>query len=155
MKIKHIHIIVSSLLALILAVVLIGCAAQSSPVPTAPVSAPVAQTPAQVEANLLQFAETTQNIVQTLNTGAAILAPAVNNAAALSTLVIHGSQEQQVVNKITSINSVITANAVAQGLPASTVVALANTVNTPAVASAVVTQVVAPPLAPATPVSNP
>jgi hypothetical protein len=91
--------------------------------------------------NLLQFAETAQNVVQTANTGLAILAPMVNTGAQIAGLVVDSPQKQAILTKIETASQAVSTAAVNANLPPPVVQAAVSSVNTPAAAVAIVTAV--------------
>lgn len=95
----------------------------------------------QVDASLLQFAETAQNIIQTVNKGVGAIAPYVATAAQTAQLFIHGAQSTAILNKITTIANQVSVAGSAAGLPPAVVQAQVSAVLTPATATAIVQQV--------------
>jgi hypothetical protein len=132
------------------AMALAGCstpgAVTASPTPasaTGNLTGNFQPTATQTSANLLQFAETAQNVIQSVNTGAEILAPDVSLAASVAKLVVHGQQETDILNKIVSVSSAVSADGASAGLPAPVVQAQVSATNTPQAAAAIVAQVTA------------
>lgn len=127
--------------------VLTGCANSAAPTPTATstTASTTASNPpaAPTVSDLQKFAETVNNVVQTVNTGAEILSPAVAKAATLAQLVVHGTQETAILDKIVAVSTAVSSAGAAAGLPAPVVQAQVNATLTPAAAAAIVQQVVA------------
>lgn len=94
-----------------------------------------------VDQDLLSFAQTVQNVIQTVNSGVKIIAPAVNSAASLAQLVAQTPQQKAILSKITAISANVSAAAVASGAPPAVVQAAVSGVNTPDAAIAIVQQV--------------
>jgi hypothetical protein len=125
---------------------LVGCSSTTgglSPAPSAggvSATAPVTPKPT-AQQNLLAFAETAQNIIQTINTGVQILAPQVTAAAQIAQLATNDPKKQAILQKITQISGAVSAQGVANGLPPNVVQGLVSAANTPAAAAAIVQQV--------------
>ena len=115
-----------------------GCATSGAAGTSTTSSAPSAAT---VDQNLLQFAETAQNVVQTVNSGVAILAPTIDSGVAIAGLVATSPKQQAVLSKITSVTAQVSTIAAKNGLPPTSVQAAVSAVNTPATAVAIVQQV--------------
>lgn len=88
----------------------------------------------------ITFAETAQNVIQTVNNGLKIAAPIVATAATVAQLEAHTPQQQAIFAKIIQVSTAVSATAVAQGLPPAAVQAAVSAVNTPETAAAIVAQ---------------
>lgn len=87
------------------------------------------------------FAQTVQNIVQTVNSGLKIVGPFVTDAATAAKLVVHTPEQQAILDKIISISSTVSAATAATGAPPTVIQAAVSAVNTPETAQAIVQQV--------------